>query len=169
SLVIDTVAPSLSESYSGTAGSNGWYVATGSVTLTASDATSGVATTTYKLDGGASTSFTASFALSGDGTHTVVVTSTDVAGNSNSQSFTIKIDTLAPSVAESYSGTVGSNGWYVSTGSVTLTASDATSGVATTTTYKPDGAATTTYTAPLALSADAPTTTVVTTTATAST
>src|SRR5439155_1486847 len=149
SLVIDTVAPSLSESYSGTAGSNDWYVATGSVTLTVSDATSGVATTTYQLDGGASTSYTAPFALSGDGTHTVVVTSTDVAGNSNSQSFTIKIDTLAPSLSESYSGTAGSNGWYVSTGSVTLTASDATSGVGTTTS-KLDGGASTTYNAPFA-------------------
>src|SRR5207247_2146869 len=114
-------------------------------------------------DGGASTAYTAPFALSGDGTHSLVVTSTDVAGNSNTQSFTIKISTEERPLAESYSGTAGSNDWYVATGSVTLTVSDATSGVATTT-YQLDGGASTSFTAPFALSGDGTHTVVVTST-----
>src|SRR5262249_41185293 len=66
-----------------------------------------------------------------DGTHTLVVTATDAAGNSSSTTQTIQIDSTAPSTSDSVSGPLGDNGWY--TGDVTLTpsASDATSGIAT--------------------------------------
>ena len=47
----------------------------------------GATTTTYKLDGGAATAYTVPFAVTGDGTHAVVVTTTDSAGNSNTQTW----------------------------------------------------------------------------------
>ena len=61
---IDSVVPTTAASLSGTLGNNGWYTSTPvGVTLTATDATSGVASVTYKLDGGASTAYTAPFAV----------------------------------------------------------------------------------------------------------
>src|SRR5205807_7208304 len=81
------------------------------------------------LDGPA-TAYAGPFAVGGDGTHTVAVTATDAAGNVATATQTINLDTVPPTVSESYSGTAGGNGWYVSRGGDTLTASDATSGVA---------------------------------------
>ena len=74
--------------------------------------------------------YTAPFALTGDAVHTLVVTTTDIAGNTNTQTFTIKIDSTAPTVSESFSGAAGANGWYIGAGNDTLTANDATSGIA---------------------------------------
>jgi alpha-L-rhamnosidase len=55
---------------------------TASLTFTATDATSGVGSTSYRLDGGAWTlAGAAPVEVSGYGTHQVEVTSTDVAGN----------------------------------------------------------------------------------------
>jgi hypothetical protein len=51
------------------------------VTLTATDATSGVASTVYQLDGGQITTYTAPFSVTGAGSHTVTFHSTDNAGN----------------------------------------------------------------------------------------
>jgi hypothetical protein len=51
------------------------------VTLTATDATSGVASTVYQLDGGSTTTYTAPFSVSGAGSHKVTFHSTDNAGN----------------------------------------------------------------------------------------
>ncbi|MFQ6013555.1 MAG: fibronectin type III domain-containing protein, partial [Thermoplasmata archaeon] len=49
---IDTAAPETSFGADGTLGENGWYVSLVRVTLAASDATSGVATIVYRIDGG---------------------------------------------------------------------------------------------------------------------
>jgi hypothetical protein len=160
---IDTAAPSVSALYSGTAGNNGWFTSTGSDTLSASDATSGVANVTYSPDGGPLTAYIVPFAVSGDGTHTVAVTATDAAGNSATQSFTLKLDTTAPSVSASFSGTAGSNGWYTSAGSLAVSGSDATSGLASIT-YAVDGHPSTGYSAPFTLSGDGVHTVVVTAT-----
>lgn len=61
---------------------------------------SGVASITYTVDGGAPVTVpasTAAVSVSGDGTHTVVYSATDVAGNvSPAQQVTARIDTQAP-------------------------------------------------------------------------
>ncbi len=58
------------------------YVVTNStVTLTASDPTSGVGVTMYRIDGGDWTVYTAPFEVTGSGNHTVEFSATDAAGN----------------------------------------------------------------------------------------
>jgi probable HAF family extracellular repeat protein len=96
---IDATAPSTSASLSGTAGSNGWYRGTVTVTLKAQDGGSGVAATNYCVDGGASMTYTGPFTVSGDGTHSVKFWSQDRAGNSETaQADSVTIDGTAPSV-----------------------------------------------------------------------
>jgi predicted outer membrane repeat protein len=60
-----------------------WTASDVDVSLSATDSTggSGVATTSYTPDGGAPTSYTTEFTVSGDGDHTLDLSSTDVAGN----------------------------------------------------------------------------------------
>jgi len=122
-LNVDGSAPTTTATASGTAGTNGWFTsATVTVTLSAADADGAgdVAATYYTLDGGAQQAYTSPFTVSGDGTHTITFWSVDQIGNveaANSQS--VDIDTVAPSTTSSVSST-----------NVTLTATDATSGVA---------------------------------------
>ncbi len=67
---IDTTAPDTASSVSG-----------GTVTLSATDATSGVDVTRYRIDGGNWTDYTGPFEVTGAGEHTVEYFTVDVAGN----------------------------------------------------------------------------------------
>ena len=127
--VIDTTAPSTTPALSGTMGDNDWYVGDVTVTLSATDATSDVNYTMYKVDDGSWQLYTGPFIVSGDGQHTVYFYSVDYAGNNASGSVSFKIDTVAPDTIATSSGTIGDNSWYISDVTVTLSASDATSGV----------------------------------------
>jgi hypothetical protein len=156
SFKIDGTPPSTRDSLSGTPGSNGWYTSAAvTVTLSATDATSGVATTYYAVDSGAQQSYGSAFAISGDGTHHMTFWSVDNAGNiESSHSDSFNIDSTAPTTTDSRSGTLGANSWYTSaTVTVTLTATDATSGVATTF-YTIDGGSQHTYTGAVAVGGD---------------
>jgi hypothetical protein len=64
-----------------TSGSSSIAGTQATVTLTASDNLSGIATTSYSVNGGALQSYTGPFALSGPGTYTISYSSADVAGN----------------------------------------------------------------------------------------
>ncbi len=145
SFKIDSTNPTTTDSRSGTQGTNGWFVSSSvSITLSATDATSGVAATYYTIDSGSQQTYTGSaFTVTGDGTHHITFWSSDVAGNTESvESDTIKIDTVKPTTTDS----AGNSGWYTSSSvSVTLTATDATSGVAATY-YTVDGGGQQTYT-----------------------
>ena len=84
---------------------------TAKVTFAATDATSGIASTTYRVDGGAWKKATdGSFDLTGFGTHEVEFFSTDAAGNSESPStipVTITdVTTIAVVTAPTITGTV---------------------------------------------------------------
>jgi hypothetical protein len=95
---IDATAPETTASLS-PAAVNGWYVHP-TVTLDATDAGSGVASSEYSLDGGVWTAYSAPFAVTGDGTHELQFRSTDSAGNvetANTRSF--RIDATGPSIA----------------------------------------------------------------------
>ena len=63
------------------------------VAISSSDATSGLASTEFRLDGGAWTAYGAPFVVTGDGSHTVDFRATDNAGNVGSGTVTFTIDT----------------------------------------------------------------------------
>jgi hypothetical protein len=98
-VVVDNTNPTLTPSYSGTLGNNSYYTTTGQVALAASDATSGVASTTYALDGGSVLTYSGPFSVTGDGTHSVNYTTADNAANVTTGSYQVKIDTTAPTAS----------------------------------------------------------------------
>jgi RTX calcium-binding nonapeptide repeat (4 copies) len=79
SFKIDDTPPVTSASLSGTPG--GVYISNAVVTLTASDAGSGVAGTYYAIDGGSQQTYSGSFDVSGVGLHKIAFWSSDNAGN----------------------------------------------------------------------------------------
>ncbi|MES4887464.1 glycosyl hydrolase, partial [Streptomyces sp. NPDC096012] len=153
----DTTAPEVSASVSGTKDASGDYVSDATVTVSASDAESGVAKIEYSLDGGAYKDYSAPVQVSSVGQHTVAYRATDKAGNTSAEqsvSFTVVAappqDTTAPEVSASVSGTKDASGDYVGSATVTVTASDAESGVAATE-YSLDGGPYLPYSAPVAV------------------
>ena len=152
--LIDTVAPVSSAQVAGTLAGDGSYVSSVTVTLTASDATSGVQSERYRVDGGPWRTYSVPFTLGGNGTHVLDYFATDVAGSGESVhglSIWITGDThVLPVSTLSSSGVTGANGWYVSPVTVTLTATSG-SGSATTIAYRIDGNAWVTYSQPFTL------------------
>ena len=129
SVKVDMVAPLLSvSSSSGTPGNAGWYVSSPTLTASATDDLSGVASVQYRIDGGEQTSGT-SVTVVGDGIHVVEFQAFDLAGNVTANKQTVRVDTVKPSVYISAAGALGDNGWYVSPVDLSATATDATSGV----------------------------------------
>ncbi|RLI32207.1 hypothetical protein DRO66_11665, partial [Candidatus Bathyarchaeota archaeon] len=120
-------------------GENGWYVSDVEMTLSATDAYSGVTSTWYKIDAGYWQLYSAPFIVGDDGEHTVSFYSYDVAGNEEtSDTVEFKIDQTPPSTTELLSGDVGENDWYISDVAVSFTATDETSGIDETL-YRVDG------------------------------
>jgi large repetitive protein len=111
---VDQTAPSIDIDHTAD-GSNGWNV-TDPVTesIVASDATSGVDSVAC-LDGADPLAVTFddpdySASVTGDGTHDLSCTATDVAGNTNSDTDQVKIDTVDPTIDISHIAD-GDNGW----------------------------------------------------------
>ncbi len=129
---VDTTAPMTSASFAPPA-TNGYYNQNPTVTLSASDGTgSGVAQTQYQVDGGTLTTYTGAFVIVGDGTHTLSFRSTDAAGNVEStNSVMVAVDTTPPTSTASVSPTP-SGGAVNGPATITLSANDTFSGVATT-------------------------------------
>src|SRR6185369_15494036 len=121
---VDIGSPLTTASVSG-GSSNGWYEASAQVTLTASDGASGVASTYYTIDGGATQTYVSPFGVATGGTHAISFWSVDAVGNSeHQQSLTLQVDVSPPSTQISTTGTSGNNGWYRSAVQVSLVASD---------------------------------------------
>ncbi len=101
----DFTPPTTTASTTGILGTNGWYTSNAIVSLTATDTESGVASTTYSLDSGASwTTYTSPFSTTIEGTTTVLYYSVDKAGNSEAtNTLLFKIDKTAPEASISIS------------------------------------------------------------------
>jgi hypothetical protein len=123
---IDKVPPTINYTVSGTPGANGWYVSQAIVSATALDMTSGVSTLLISDNGGAGQAGPVTLS---EGTHNLTIMAIDKAGNSETVSQTVYVDTLGPVIFPSVSGSSGTNGWYVSTAKVNAMASDMGSGL----------------------------------------
>lgn len=139
-------------------GGNGWYSPTTGPAngvlddLVATDATSGIASMTASVDGGASVNVPVggSVQVRNEGQHTVSCTARDLAGNTASFSHTIRIDTSAPTCSITASGFTGSSGWTRANANVSMSFSDGVSGIWHQN-YTVDGGAQTPYTTLVAL------------------
>ncbi len=130
---IDATAPTTTTSSLQTASNTGWQTAGQTVTLTATDAVSGVATTKYTVDGGAAQLYGGPFPVSGNGSHTVTYWSTDYAGNvETTHTGYVNIDTSAPTTTATGLQASGTTGWQNVSQVVSLAGNDALSGVAAT-------------------------------------
>src|SRR5206468_1797700 len=127
---IDTALPTSSPTVTGTSGNNGWYISNATVSLSATDATSGVRGLTYRIDGPDWLDYAGPVSL-GEGRHLVVSLESDLAGLTEAmRSIAVSVDTVAPASVADLSGQSGANGWFISNVTVVLNATDATSGVA---------------------------------------
>src|SRR3989454_1103144 len=150
SILIDTTPPTTTAVLSGTLGSNGWYISNVTVSLNATDASSGVASIFYRVDSGPWETYTGWFSL-GDGRHAVEYYATDRAGNAEPAARrNISTDTMPPQSTITPTGTVGEDGWYISNVTISLNATDATSGVANLS-YRIDTGSWASYAGPFAL------------------
>jgi hypothetical protein len=126
---VDTTAPTLNLAATGTTGQDGWYISAVTLTPTASDDLSGLASLEVTIDGITWNSVHAPITLS-DGTYTMQFRATDQAGNvSLTPLRKVNIDATTPSLNLNIIGTKGQNSWYVTHVSVTPNASDAGAGI----------------------------------------
>ncbi|MCA1217540.1 OmpL47-type beta-barrel domain-containing protein [Streptomyces sp. 8L] len=152
----DTTPPETSATVSGDQDAGGNYLGTATVTVTASDTGSGVNTIEYALGAdGDWQPYTQPVAVDTAGAATVRYRATDRAGNAAAEKsvrFTVVAppakDTTAPVVSAAITGSKNSYGAFISSATVTLTAEDAESGVASSE-YALDGGPYLAYTAPV--------------------
>jgi hypothetical protein len=139
---IDTASPTTSASVtSGTLGNNGWYTNNPTVTISASDPASGVASIDWSTALPAFTTvpnsahvnpFTTNVPITAEGTTTVTYNALDVAGNrSANASIAVKVDRTGPT----FSCPINLSTWYGANQTVTCTANDAASGLATSSSF----------------------------------
>ncbi len=127
---IDATTPVISTSITGTTGSNNWYRSDVNISVSSSDAGSGMKTLEVLIDNGSWINYTTPISFS-SGVHTYQLRATDNAGNiTETVAAEIKVDKTTPSLALAVSGTKGSNGWYVSDATITANTTDPTSGIA---------------------------------------
>ncbi|GIF77167.1 3-keto-disaccharide hydrolase [Asanoa siamensis] len=153
----DTTAPTVTAAVAGDQNEQGAYLGSATVTVTADDTESGVDTVEYAVDGGAWAPYTAPVTVTATGAHTVTFRATDEAGNTStpgSVQFTVvdapNPDNTAPTANATVAGNKDNTGAYIGAATVTVTASDADSGVATVE-YSLDGAPYAAYTAPVSV------------------
>ncbi|MFF8653332.1 OmpL47-type beta-barrel domain-containing protein [Streptomyces huasconensis] len=152
----DKTPPETSATVSGEKNDQGQYVAMATVTVTASDTGSGVNRIEYAIgDGGAWKAYTAPVMVHETGTHKVRYRAADRAGNQaaeKSVEFTVVAppaeDRTPPETSAKVEGEKDSDGAYLGRAKVTVTASDAGSGVARTE-YSLDGGPYLAYEAPV--------------------
>ncbi|WP_205800529.1 OmpL47-type beta-barrel domain-containing protein [Micromonospora thermarum] len=151
----DTTPPTASAAVTGQRDDNGAYVGSATVTLSATDTGSGVDRIEYSVNGGAYAAYTAPVTVNQPGQHTVSYRATDKAGNTSAaQSVSFMVvqppapDTTPPTASAALSGQRDENGAYVGSATVTLSATDAGSGVDRIE-YSLDGQPYATYTAPV--------------------
>lgn len=151
----DRTPPETSATVSGEQNGQGQYLGMATVTVTASDTGSGLNKVEYALGDGAWTAYTAPVMVHAVGTHKVRYRASDKAGNVAAEKaveFTVvappQEDRTPPETSAKVEGDKNSDGAYVGRAKVTVTATDAGSGVARVE-YSLDGGPYVTYTGPV--------------------
>ncbi|MGW7047606.1 OmpL47-type beta-barrel domain-containing protein [Streptomyces avermitilis] len=152
----DTTAPETSAAVSGAQNSQGAYVGSATVTVSATDAGSGVDRIEYASgDSGAWQPYTTPVVVDQVGAHAIRYRAIDKAGNTAAEkSVTFSVvapptnDTTPPQTSATVSGERNADGAYISMATVTVSASDTGSGV-NTVEYAVDSGAWQPYSAPV--------------------
>ncbi len=127
-LQVDTLAPTVSLAVPPPSGQSGWHVANVQASPAANDATSGVQQMQWQID---SQGWRTDYPLSlGEGIHTVQVQATDRAGNTNTTTTTVRVDTTPPTLVVDVPAPDDSDGWYAKPVTLSVSGSDLTSGLA---------------------------------------
>jgi hypothetical protein len=109
---------------------NGWYISEVTVTLAATDVTSGTAYSEYSFDGANWFTYLEPIGIRTEGTTILYYRSVDYAGNIETLLVTsIPIDMSPPTTLAVLQGELGNLGWYVSDVNVTLVGTDLASGI----------------------------------------
>ncbi|MDQ0752735.1 plastocyanin [Streptomyces africanus] len=152
----DTTAPETSATVTGERDPDGAYIDMATVTVSASDTGSGVNTIEYAIGSGAWQPYTAPVMVHQVGAHTVRYRATDKAGNvaaEKSVQFTVVAappqDTTPPVTGVTVEGTKNSDGAYVNSARVTVTATDEHGSGVEKIEYSLDGGPYLAYTAPV--------------------
>jgi len=128
-ITVDTEPPYTTHNLSGDLGKNNWYKGNVSMSLNASDNLTGVNITLYNLSG-KWFSYNETFNVTEEGINNVEYYSIDNATNEEKiKSVEVKIDNTPPETDCVLDGTMGNNGWYVSTVTISFNATDNLSGV----------------------------------------
>ena len=114
---------------------SGWYAGDVEVTLSAGPDLSGIASTSYRIDGGAAQTYTGPFQHSLTGEHTITFWSEDLAGNVEDEagpghSITLKIDGNPPTISGNRQPAANGFGWNNETVTVDFLCEDLESGIA---------------------------------------
>jgi hypothetical protein len=154
-ILVDSTAPAGSATITaGTLGNNNWYKTNPTVTITGSDLQSGVASLTYRLDGGSLTTYTTPFVVTGNGTHVVAWTVTNNAGLSTGGTLNFQTDAAPPVTTITCNGATCASSWYTNAAvTVVLSGYDANAGVLNTK-YTLNGGGNTTYSGAISVSAE---------------
>ncbi|HEY3420085.1 MAG TPA: C1 family peptidase [Methanomassiliicoccales archaeon] len=129
STILDGSAPTTVMTMSGIA-SPGWNNGPVMVTLTGTDRTSGVLSTSYRIGSEPWTAYSGPFECSIPGIYLVQYYSTDRAGNAGSMEVaTIQIDGQKPASSATVHGVTGDGGWFVSNTTLSISAADGLSGI----------------------------------------
>ncbi|MCT8139273.1 S8 family serine peptidase [Anaerobacillus sp. CMMVII] len=97
---LDTDAPVTNASVDGQEGTNGWYTADVTVTLTATDDESDISETMYRVNEGEWQTYSSAFEVTEEGTNKIEFYSVDSAGNEEDiQSLEVRVDKTAPTLA----------------------------------------------------------------------
>lgn len=150
----DESAPSTSASFTGTLNPGGWYSTGGSLSLTATDGRSGVRVVYWRYAGEPSwRTYSVPIPVGTEGTTTFEFHAVDNYGNTEAQQSLAITIREPPVTSASVAGASGESGWYRGPLTVTLSCADALSGCLSTT-YRIDGGAWKTYTAPIGVVAE---------------
>lgn len=120
----DNIAPTVTHTVSPAANANGWNNSTVVVHFDAKDDDSGSGLVPGSITGDVTVSAETAGQL-------VTGSATDTAGNTGTDTVTVKLDRTAPTITAAASGgTLGSNGWYTGPVTVHFTCTDILSGIA---------------------------------------